>query len=61
MAPFTMTVHSPCTQSDREALARQVACIHAQAASRRIQALTCPSGQKLALLDAVLDASRKQP
>lgn len=61
MAPFTLTVERPQTPAGQEALKRQVALIHAQAASRRIQALRCPAGQQRELLEAVIAAAKSTP
>ena len=43
-----------------EALAKRIAQAHADAVMREILALSCPTEQKLALLDAVMDDAKKQ-
>lgn len=60
MAPINLIVYHPRTEAGREDLARRVAEVHAMAVSQRIKALSCPQEQKLALLDAVIDAAKKE-
>ena len=59
-APIRLTVFSPDTAAGEEALAKRIAQAHADAVMREILALSCPTEQKLALLDAVMDAAKKQ-
>ena len=54
MAPITLVVHHPTTEDGKHELAKRVADVHAAAVTRRINALICPSNQRLALLDAIL-------
>lgn len=59
-APIRLTVFSPDTDAAQEALAKGIAQVHADAVMREILALSCPTEQKLALLDAVMDDAKKQ-
>lgn len=54
-----MTVQYPNTEEGRSELARRVAGVHADLVNRYIQKLNCPSQQKLALLDAVIQSGQK--
>ena len=56
-APIRLTVLPPDTDAAKEALAKAIAQVHADAVMREILALSCPTEQKLALLDAVMDAA----
>ena len=59
-APIRLTVVPPDTDAAKEALAKAIAQVHADAVMREILALPCPTEQKLALLDAVMDDAKKQ-
>ena len=59
-APIRLTVVPPDTDAAKEALAKGIAQVHADAVMREILALSCPTEQKLALLDAVMDDAKKQ-
>ena len=59
-APIRLTVFTPDTDAAKEALAKAIAHVHADAVMREILALSCPTEQKLALLDAVMDDAKKQ-
>ena len=59
-APIRLTVLPPDTDAAQEALAKGIAQVHADAVMREILALSCPTEQKLALLDAVMDDAKKQ-
>ena len=59
-APIRLTVVPPDTDAAQEALAKAIAQVHADAVMREILALSCPTEQKLALLDAVMDDAKKQ-
>ena len=58
--PIRLTVFPPDTDAAKEALAKAIAQVHADAVMREILALSCPTEQKLALLDAVIDDAKKQ-
>ena len=58
--PIHLIVHHPTTESGKLELAQRVALVHANAVSQRLKALNCPEAQKLALLDAVIDTTRKR-
>lgn len=47
-------VYFPQTEIDQKELARRVASIHADAVIARLQKLTCPTTQKLQLLDTII-------
>ena len=61
--PIEVVVVFPEKEEDRLALAKRVADVHADCVIGAIQALNCPTGQKLALLQAVIDSvqSRSTP
>ena len=59
-APIRLAVFLPDTDAAKEALAKAIAQVHADAVMREILALSCPTEQKLALLDAVMDDAKKQ-
>ena len=52
-----IVVHHPTAESAVAELATRVATIHAEAAVQRMQKLTCPTGQKQLLLDAIITQS----
>lgn len=54
MAPIKLMVYHPENADGREELAKRVADVHASAVAQRIKALNCPAGQKLELLNAVI-------
>ena len=54
MAPIHMTVHYPEPPAGQEELHRRVSEVHASAVVQRINALNCPTSQKMELLDAVI-------
>lgn len=60
MVPINLIVHYPKSAAGREDLARRVSEIHAAAVVQRIKALDCPAGQKLALLEAVIETSKNR-
>lgn len=60
MAPVNLIVYYPKTKEGRMDLATRVAQAHAAAAIAQLKRLNCPTRQKLALLDAVIDTVRKR-
>ena len=60
MAPINLIVHYPKTDAGREELAKRVAEVHASAVTHRIKALTCPTSQKLELLDAIIEDAKRR-
>ena len=56
--PVRLIPHFPQSLKNRQQLARQVAKIHADAAARYLQSLNCPTVQKLALLDALIQSDQ---
>ena len=54
-----MIVYYPITEAGKEALARWVSDVHAAAVNQRLKSLNCPTSQKLALLDAVIETKKK--
>ena len=55
MAPIHPIVYYPKTAEGREELAKRVSDVHAATVTQRIKSLNCPTGQKLELLDAVIE------
>lgn len=58
-APIHLIMYYPKSDSGREALARRVSQVHADAVLTRIRQLNCPDAQKLQLLDAVIADAKK--
>lgn len=59
MAPVNLIVYHPKTEAGKDELARRVADVHAAAVNQRLKSLNCPTSQKLALLDAVIETKKK--
>lgn len=59
--PVSIAVYFPKTDAGKAELCRRVADIHAQAVTRRLKRLNCPNTQKMALLDAVIEAAKQKP
>lgn len=53
-------VYFPKTEIEQKELARRVASIHADAVIARLQKLTCPTTQKLQLLDTIIARCKHQ-
>lgn len=60
MAPVKLVVYYPKTEEGKEELARRVSDTHAAAVSQRLNNLNCPTSQKLALLDALIETARSK-
>ena len=60
MAPVNVIVYYPKTEEGKEELARRVADVHAASVNQRLKSLNCPTSQKLALLDAVIETRKKE-
>ncbi|MDY4489561.1 MAG: hypothetical protein SPE19_03435 [Candidatus Faecousia sp.] len=60
MAPVNVIVYYPKSEEGKEELARRVADVHAAAVNQRLKSLNCPTSQKLALLDAVIETRKKE-
>lgn len=58
-APVNLIVHYPATSRDSAWLAQQVADVHAAAVYQHLQSLNCPAGQKLELLEAVIQTAKE--
>lgn len=58
--PITLKMYLPRMPEGRAELANRIAMVHADAAVRRIQGLNCPTSQKLALLDALIQTARSR-
>lgn len=59
-APVTVIIHSPQSQEGKLELSRRVAEIHADAVIHRIKSLNCPTSQKSALLEAVIQTAKER-
>lgn len=53
-----LIVYYPKTDDGKRELAQQVAIAHADAVEARLRRLDCPSTQKLALLDAIIQSAK---
>ena len=60
MAPINLIVYSPETEEGQTELAKQIANLHAAAVTQHIKLLNCPTNQKLALLEAVLNTVKER-
>lgn len=60
MAPVSLIVYYPKTESGREALAQRVSDVHAAAVGQKLKLLHCPTHQKLELLDAIIQTAKKK-
>ena len=58
--PVDVIFSYPKRDAEKEELDRRVAEVHADAVIRRIKDLTCPTAQKLELLDAVIAAVKQR-
>lgn len=59
--PVNVITHYPTTEEGIRELANRAACVHASWMNQTLKKLTCPSEQKLKLLDSVIDSvSRKK-
>lgn len=59
-APINVIVHYPTTEEGKRELARRVTSVQADFVTDTICKLNCPTSQKLALLNAVIDAAKKE-
>lgn len=55
-AQIMLTVHYPDSEEAVTALKRRVSELHAYGIHQHLQGLNCPEFQKLALLDAIIEA-----
>lgn len=53
-------VYTPNVESGQKELSRRIASIHADAVIARLQKLTCPTTQKLQLLDTIIKQCKHQ-
>ena len=60
MAPINLIVYYPQTAEGQMELAKRVSDVHAAAVTQRIKSLNCPKGQKLELLDAVIETAKER-
>lgn len=58
-APIKLIVHYPTTEEGKRELAGRVADVHAGFVVNTINKLNCPLEEKLELLQAVIDTTRK--
>ncbi len=59
-APIHVIVHYPTTEEGKAELARRVAAVHAESVIAKINRLSCPTKQKLELVDAVIDTVKRR-
>ena len=60
MAPINLIVYYPKTEEGQIELSMRVSDVHAAAVTQRIKRLNCPTRQKLALLDAVIETVKEK-
>lgn len=59
-APINIIVHYPTTEEGWRELKRRVASVHADAVMNSISKLKCPMWQKIKLLDAIIEDTKKK-
>lgn len=59
-ALINVTVHYPTTEEGKKELARRVASVQADFVTDTICKLNCPTSQKLALLNAVIESAQEE-
>lgn len=59
-APVKILVQPPRTAEEEEALEKLVAGIHAAAVVEKLKSLGCPAGQKLQILETVMETAKTQ-
>ena len=59
-APITIIVHHPKTVEGQYELAKRVASVHADVVHQHIKKLTCPSNQKIQLLDSIIKSANRK-
>ena len=55
---FNVIFYAPKTETGQKELSQRVASVHADTVVSRLQKLTCPTAQKLQLLDAIITQSK---
>ena len=58
--PVNVIFYHPKSESGKQELAKRVAEVHADAVTRRIKKLNCPTSKKLELLDAVISTAKQR-
>lgn len=56
-APINVIVHYPTTDEGKQELAKRVSSVHADMVNQYIQRLSCPSSQKIQLMNAVIESA----
>lgn len=56
-APINVIVHYPTTDEGKQELAKRVSSVHADMVNQYIQKLSCPSSQKIQLMNAVIESA----
>lgn len=56
---MSLMVYYPKAEEGQMKLAKRISEVHAAAVTQRIKSLNCPTSQKLALLDAVIETVTK--
>ena len=59
-APINIIVHYPTTEEGWRELRRRMAIVHADAVLNSVQKLNCPTWQKIKLIDAIIEDSKKK-
>ena len=59
-APINLVVPMPQTVEGKAELAKRVASVHADAVTQRMKSLSCPTAQKLELLDTILQTTKEK-
>lgn len=59
-APINIVVHYPTTEEGWRELKRRVASVHADAVMNSISKLNCPYQDKIRLLDAIIEDTKRK-
>ena len=57
--PIQLIVRVPTTEKEKRALACRASVVQAEVVGEALCRLNCPVAQKLTLLDAIIDAAKK--
>ena len=55
-----IVMYFPTSEKGKTGLARRVSDVHASAVNQKLKSLNCPTSQKLALLDAVIETVKER-
>lgn len=59
-APINVIVYYPTTPEGKAELVQRVTDVHVDIVNHKIRSLNCPTKQKLELIDAIIDTTKKR-